>query len=120
MQRPVSNAQWCRRWDELTTRLILELERVDCDVSRVQQLVSDRRRLTTAHPAIKNSEDELDEESQRAWLVGSLERESRLRELVVQVKDRIGCSLDSIHASGLVRSHFKDYDKVEHVFNCQL
>lgn len=112
MPRPASNRAWCRRWDELSTELLEELKKAECDVERVTELVRERRRLTTAQPVNQPGDPIVPEEEQRVWLERSLERESRLADLASEVKERIGRSLTSLKAGRAVRDRF-DYGESE-------
>lgn len=120
MQRPASNRAWCRRWDELSTRLLEELQKPECDIERVTELVRERRRLTTAGPVNRPGELEVPEDEQRQWLHESLERERLVAEQANEVRDRIGRSLTSIRAGRAVRSRFGDSETKPRVFSTRL
>lgn len=120
MPRPASNRAWCVRWDELSTGLLEELEKPDCDVARVTELIRERRRLTTARPVNRPGDPVVSEEEQRLWLERSLAREGRLAELAREVRDRVGRSLTSLDAGKSVRRRFGSQDSPPRVFSTQV
>lgn len=120
MPRPASNRAWCLRWDELSTDLLEELEKPDCDVARVTELIRERRRLTTAHPVNRPGDPVVPEAEQRVWLERSLEREGRLAELAREVKSRVGRSLTSLDAGRSVRRRFSTDESSPRVFSTRV
>jgi hypothetical protein len=120
MPRPASNRGWCDRWDELSTLLLEELEKPDCNVSRVTELVRERRRLTTADPVNGPGEVLVSEEEQRVWLERSLRREDRVAALAEQVKERVGRSLASLKAGRAVRDRFDRNEAAPRVFSTRM
>lgn len=120
MQRPASNQAWCNRWDELSEELVQELSRPRCDTSRVSELVRERRRLTTAQPRNQKGDPVVTIEEQRAWLERSLERENRLAELAMQVRDSLGLAMISLKAGKAVRGRFGALERRPRVFSAQM
>ena len=120
MPRPASNRAWCQRWDELSTALLEELEKPDCDVARVTELVRERRRLTTAQPVNRPGDPVVPEDEQRAWLERSLDREKRLATLAEEVKDRVARSLISLGAGRTVRRRFSSEEDAPRVFSTRV
>lgn len=118
--RPASNRRWRERWDELSSALVEELERPDCDVGRVTELVRDRRRLTTAAPTNQPGDPLISEDEERAWLERALDRERVVSELAHRVQDRIERSLISLKAGRRVRDHFDDGEARPKVFSTRL
>ncbi len=121
MQRPASNRAWCVRWDELSSLLLEELKKPDCDVDQVKELVASRRRLTMANPVNTETEPALSEEAQRAWLLKAQARERDIEELARTVQERVARSILSNKAGRTVRQHFKNAAETPvRVFNAQV
>lgn len=120
MPRPASNRAWCQRWDELSSLLLDELGKQDCDVTRVTELIRQRRRLTTHCPAGGPEDPVVPEQEQMEWLKRSLEREGRLAELALEVRERLGRSLTSLEAGRAVRSRFESDDAKPRVFSTRV
>lgn len=118
--RPVSNRDWCQQWDSATTSLIEELSRPDCKVDRVVELITVRRRLTTAAPLPSSGDAIVSEDEQRCWLMGALEQEERVSGLAQEVKDRIGRSLVSLQSGRQVRRRFHEGEAQPRVFSTQV
>ena len=120
MQRPASNRAWCERWDSLSQELLDELRQPNCRVDKVSELVRERRRLTTAHPVNGVGDPVVPIDEQRRWLKQSLERESRLAQLAVEVKEGLSRSLISLRAGRAVRTRFDSTEAVPRVINTQV
>lgn len=118
--RPASNRDWCKKWDRLSTELVAELEKPDCEVERVIELIRERRRLTTANPTPLPGDPVVPEEEQRAWLERALERERTVSELAREVQDRIGRSLVSLRAGRRVRDRFDAAEARPKVFSTRV
>lgn len=118
--RPASNRAWCKQWDRVSSALVDELQKPDCEVARVIEIIRERRRLTTANPVPAPGDLVVSEEEQRAWLENALERERAVSDLVREVQDRIARSLLSLKAGRRVRDRFDAAEAKPKVFSTRV